>query len=120
MDWKNIWLSEQETSVDNNIFYRLYRKLILNNIARLYIFGPRFAGFGFWQGRSPEQICESITESSSSFWKLNMDECNRLINQHFNSYVVLIEFILYMYIVYKAFIYLEILFEKILQKLYNK
>jgi len=79
----------------------LYNTAILSSLARLYVYGPRIGGVGFWQGRPPESICAQLTVSNEDFWLRNMDECQRIISHQFGSWVVLLEFLLYFVILWK-------------------
>ncbi len=78
----------------------VYQTVVLRGLARLYVYGPPLSGFGGWQGRSPESICSQLSPSNEQFWLRNMDECDRLIAQHFHSWVVLFEVLLYFWLTY--------------------
>lgn len=83
---------------------RVYQNTILRMIAHLYLYGPQIAGFGFWQGKAPEDICAVLTNGSAAFWTEHSTECIRLITQHFYSWVVLFEMCLCMillHLIYK-------------------
>jgi len=79
-----------------------YNTIILRSLAKLYIYGPSVAGVGGWQGNSPETICSHLTRSSAQFWSENLTECYRLISQQFYSWVVVVEFILYLFVFVKC------------------
>lgn len=81
---------------------RVYNGSILHFLARLYIYGPQIGGIGFWQGRTPEQICAQLSPSNEAFWGRNPDECHQIISRHFYSWVVLLEVSVYFFWMYKT------------------
>jgi hypothetical protein len=80
----------------------MYHRFILSALARVYVHGPSIAGFGFWQGRTPEQVCAHLTVSNEDFWRKNMDECHLIVSRHFASWVVLLEFVVYAVLLWKV------------------
>lgn len=74
------------------IFFAIFELPLL----QLYLYGPAFAGHGFWQGQEIPVICASITNVPSHHWVMNADECSTLIYKRFESYMVLIYVALYM------------------------
>lgn len=87
----------------NQVCQEFYHRFILSAFARVYVHGPNIAGFGFWQGRSPEQVCASLTVSNEDFWRRNMDECHLIVSRHFASWVVLVEFMVYAVLLWKLY-----------------
>jgi hypothetical protein len=79
-----------------------YHRFILSAFARVYVHGPNIAGFGFWQGQTPEQVCAHLTVSNEDFWRRNMDECHLIISRHFASWMVLLEFVVYAVLLWKV------------------
>jgi len=71
--------------------WSLYNTCVLNMLFRLYIGGPSFAGYGFWEGQQNNEICAQMTRSSSSFWDNNHSECDAIIFRRFYSWVILFE-----------------------------
>lgn len=61
-----------------NPFYLLYRK------------GPFLNGFGFWAGKENHEICSLLTNVDSSLWIRNDFECEKLIQRHYESFIVCI------------------------------
>lgn len=80
----------------------IYDTFIVRSMARLYIYGPSVGGYGFWEGREPNEICAIMTGNSAEFWKGNLDECERMIDRRFYSWLVAFEVITYMIITYKC------------------
>lgn len=76
-----------------------YDYLFAAPLKQLYLHGPCFFNFGFWQGRQESQICAEISgpHVSESFWLINSLECQELIERRVNSFIVNIKLILYMY-----------------------
>lgn len=69
---------------------------IVHPLARLYLDGPTL--LGFWGGASADSICSRLTGVDANFWSLSDDgreECEKVIQQHFNSWMVLASTIVY-------------------------
>ena len=64
-------------------------------ILQLYISGPSIAGYGFWQGQQPAEICSTLTTVSAKHWQLNPVECGDLIYRRFESFMVLVYVLIY-------------------------
>lgn len=68
----------------------------------LYLKGPKI--FGLWGGDEFHDICVRLSGGESSFWARNINECNIIIDKHFESFYILIYTIVYLMLIYK-FIY---------------
>lgn len=105
------WLGKVLHSITNNRISRtvsvtignFYEVLVVRILARLYLLGPNVAGYGFWEGRPPEDICSSMSGNSPDFWRRNMEECQDMIGRRFHSWMVFVEVIIYILILYKIF-----------------
>ena len=75
----------------------LYRLLIIRPLRRVYEHGPELKGFGFWGGKSPAQICATVTAHSELFWIQHHAECETIIDQKFYSLQVTIEACVYFF-----------------------
>ena len=75
------------------VFFNIFELPIL----QLYIYGPSFFGYGFWQGQEPEVICTTLTNVPVSHWNDNPNECGALIYRRFESYMVLIYVVTYIF-----------------------
>lgn len=87
----------------SNIYYTfqtIYTKIILNPLAKLYMWGPNISGWGFWNGMEYYDICASKTKLNSEFWKYHKEECLELISKNFYSFVVVIQTIVYFGLLY--------------------
>jgi hypothetical protein len=80
---------------------RIYNSVIIQPLQRLYLFGPEFMQFGFWSGKTPSEICQSVTTYSESFWLANADQCEDIIEKKFLSFRVTVEVIVYFAILYQ-------------------
>ena len=78
----------------------VYHSLIVAPFTRLYRQGPSFYGFGFWRGASDQDICAALTKVEATFWQRNADRCARLIRDDVASYIVLVETVLYFYLLF--------------------
>jgi hypothetical protein len=86
----------------SNVTRKIYEVVVLRSLASLYMYGPRIGDVGFWQGKKPETICSHLTMSPDDFWIRNMEECQRIISQHFSSWVILFEIIVYFVLLWKV------------------
>lgn len=84
----------------------MYHTLILQGLAKLYIYGPSMGAIGGWQGQTPQGICSHLTPSSEEFWLRNPEECSHLITRQFYSWIVLFEVVLYFLIIFKVILWL--------------
>ncbi len=80
-----------------------YEKIVIWPVERLYRHGPSVLGMGFWRGTESADICAAITGVSAKHWIDNEAECERRIEADIRSYVVLLETVLYFFIIYSAF-----------------
>ena len=72
-----------------NLLYELYRR------------GPFLNGFGFWCGKNDHEICAILTNVDSELWLRNKDECNNIIQRHYESFEVTTICILFTVCLYK-------------------
>ena len=89
-----------------SIFNKIYEYIVLSPLARLYLYGPSWGTFGFWNGMDTTIICSQKTQLSSSFWEEHPHECLQLISKHFYGTVVLFETIVYFTVVYLTLKYI--------------
>lgn len=71
-----------------NILYNIYRT------------GPLV--FGFWGGKSDSEICSILTNVNEELWNNNMNTCHTLIQKHYNSFAIVVQFIIICYIISKV------------------
>ena len=74
----------------------IYQTVILQPLARLYVWGPSWGQWGFWNGRPKHDICAQITQVPSDFWLQHPEECIAVIGNTFYSLIVLWETIGYL------------------------
>ena len=93
------------------------RIIIEQPLRHLYLHGPRWGQYGFWQGASESDICADLTGVDATFWILHSDECTRRIDRQFGAITVLAYFIIYMWIAYKLmFLLAQLMGNKILRR----
>lgn len=63
----------------------LWRLVVVAPLRYLYDFGPAFGGWGFWEGRPPEDACAEITGVSASFWAQQQAPCFELLDRKFHA-----------------------------------
>ena len=66
----------------------------------MYRNGP--LAFGFWGGKSNSEICAILTNVNEDLWNNNVHTCNSLIERHYNSFAIVIQFIIICYLFSKA------------------
>ena len=87
--------------ITNSIVLQLRNATYVSILQYLYLRGPSWYGYGFWNGKLPEEICGQITGATVLHWSKNLDECNILIKSQVNSLVVIVEFIVMTFLTYK-------------------
>ena len=92
--------SESITGHIFSTFYKLYGYIILSPLARLYLHGPSWGTFGFWNGIDVAVICSQKTQLSPSFWEEHPRECLQLVSKQFFGTVVLFETIIYFIVIW--------------------
>ena len=50
----------------------------------LYRQGP--AMIGCWQGRTDDEVCAELSNTESSFWRLNRHQCGEMIEKKFKEF----------------------------------
>lgn len=80
---------------------KTYQILVINPLARLYMYGPAIFGWGFWAGQTIEDICAAKTNVPAQFWSDHPVECWMLIERQFNGFVIVIETLLYVWVWYQ-------------------
>ncbi len=64
----------------------------------LYFNGPSALGFGFWEGKSGEDICSQLTNVDSAFWVIGEDHqsaCRDILDRRFNGFALAIGVVIY-------------------------
>jgi len=83
---------------------KIYYYIIVFPLAKLYLWGPSFGGWGFWGGMDMAEICAQKTTLSSEFWKRNPEECAEIVSKQFYSMTILIETIVYFYLLIQVLV----------------
>ncbi len=101
------------------IFYKTLELFILQPLALLYIHGPHIGGFGFWGGKTNEEICSNLTNVESDFWKNNEQMCINLIYKKFNSFAICILIFFYFFLFYWLIKFILNIIPKLFKKLFK-
>jgi hypothetical protein len=75
-----------------------YHRWFILPVAKLYLWGPGLGGWGFWGGMDMSEICAHKTTLNSAFWRQHPDECAEIVSRHVYSVAILIETIVYFYL----------------------
>jgi len=92
------------------IVFWLYNRLLLWPLATLYFNGPSFYQWGFWGGAEAADICAQLTSASADFWQRNPDACTEIIYKRLQAFVIGVQALLYMWMIYKMGSFLVRLF----------
>lgn len=84
---------------------RVYRWLLIAPLQKLYFGGPQLYGYAFWGGRERADICAELTNVPAEFWQSQPDQCEQLLDKQFRAFLIAIETLLYLYLLYKAVAY---------------
>ena len=58
---------------------------------------------GGWEGKSQEEICAVLTpRTTPEFWGVNTPECELIVNNHFNSFLVVGYMVLFCVCLYRV------------------
>lgn len=86
-----------QMSVIKNPVIRTFLYLIIElPLMAVYLEGPSVGQFGGWDGRPFYDICATLTNVPSSHWIVSRESCELLIFQRFESFLLLIYFMIYL------------------------
>lgn len=75
---------------------------MFNPLRFLYFRGPVWGGYGFWEGKPPEDICAEITSVGAHHWRTWSDECRDLLERKLMAFEIGIASVLCTFIIYIA------------------
>ena len=79
----------------------IFTYLFVNPIKEYYMHAPTWAGG--WEGKSAEEICAILApRTTPEFWGINPTECDIIVTNHFNSFLVVGYMVLFCFCFYKA------------------
>ena len=78
----------------------IYQTIIVNPLWKLYFYGPSVMQVGFWGGKHPSEICQTVTTYSEVFWRDNVEQCQDIIKAKFMSFRVTVEVVVYFALLY--------------------
>ena len=91
--------------IDTSCF--IYDIVLVTPLHRLYFEGPEFKSWGidvgFWKGQDTASICSQLTTIPEKHWLMHPEECNSLLDRHFNAFLVSVETIIYGFLIYKIY-----------------
>ena len=80
--------------------------LFVQPLRTLYFYGPRFWGWGGWEGIATEDICAQLTLVSAQVWKDQPLNCAALIERKFHTLLVTVGGLAYFLLIYKILTYI--------------
>lgn len=69
-------------------------------LRELYFKGPRFQGYGFWNGLPLSDICAQLTHTASEMWGNNAAQCVIITDRYFQAFFIGTYSIVYIIVVY--------------------
>src|SRR5690348_9931613 len=76
--------------------------LFTEPLFNVYLYGPRV--LFCWEGKELPEICaELIPMTNSELWETNMEACEKLILQHYSSWAIIAQMILFYFSLYQLF-----------------
>lgn len=93
-------------------FNLLYFYIFIVPFARLYLQGPWFSGFGFWNGLPPHEICSRLNGASgplSGHFSDHPEVCLEMIERDISAKLILVETVVFLPLVLYCAIKLSIL-----------
>lgn len=108
-----IKISDQMRDTIVNCFLYCVQILVLKPMYYVYRNGPSLHGFGFWYGQDDFTICSELSKAPYKHWEKNPSECQSLIDIHFHSFVSILFFVTYCYV-------LKLTIECIIRTCYKK
>ena len=73
-------------------------------LRHLYLNGPSFSGYGFWEGLPREEICSRLTMVEARYWYGTPEQehaCSQLIERKVESLWVLCTFLLFAFCLFR-------------------
>ena len=64
---------------------------LLAPLRLLYLRGPAWSGWGFWEGRPPDDICADLTHVDARHWRDDLGgpaACAALVDRKFSAFVI--------------------------------
>lgn len=80
--------------------YYIWEPVVISPLRRLYFYGPSnlILGLGFWEGAKKSTICAKVKNTEESIWALAPDHCDKITEDLFQSFVVMVETIIWFYL----------------------
>lgn len=69
-------------------------------LRELYFKGPRFQGYGFWNGLPLSDICAQLTHTASEMWGNNVAQCVIITDRYFQAFFIGTYGIVYIIVLY--------------------
>lgn len=92
-------MEDQQTAPQRALLH-VYKWLLVSPLEKLYFGGPQLYGYGFWGGRESADICAELTSAPASFWHKESDQCNQLLGKQFRAFMVALETLLWLYLLW--------------------
>ena len=84
-------------------FFFVYENTATVFLKNLFLKGPAWGSFGFWQSRPASDICAEYTKYDASFWYVHPEECLKLIETRFVAFKTMCEATMLLLVVYQSF-----------------
>lgn len=94
------WIPNAVVNIIRTVLYGIYQSVIVNPLSRLYL-------LGYWANSEQDKICYRITGVSEIDWSKHRTECEKVISNHFTSWIVIVETVFYFVILVKLLFWLK-------------
>ena len=108
------------SNINLHVFIYIYQNIIYPIFFDLYSRGPALFGYGFYEGKTLVDICQTITNVNSDFWKNNYLQCEMMINKKVEAFIIGIfwgSFIFFIYKSYSIFMFRYLIVQPFISKL---
>ena len=86
-----------------NYYIFLYSWIIWMPLIQLYLKGPNFHGYGFWNGKPSIDICSYLTGRSSIKFYEDPEECFQILFTQVDAFLIAIHFVILFTAIYYSF-----------------
>ena len=80
------------------LYFTQVVRLAEPGLRELYFKGPRFQGYGFWNGLPLPDVCAQLTHTSVELWNTNTAQCITLTDRYFEAFFVAVYFVMYVWL----------------------
>jgi hypothetical protein len=80
------------------LYFTQVVRLAEPGLRELYFKGPRFQGYGFWNGLPITDVCAQLTHTAVELWTNNLPQCITITNRYFDAFYVGVYSVAYLWL----------------------